>query len=231
MHCKEWIDKLEVQPLERAEYIRLLSDYTEEDRLYAQEKARKIGDRYFGKQIFVRGLIEFTSYCKNDCYYCGLRRSNPKAKRYRLTEEEILDCCREGYALGFRTFVLQGGEDAYFTRERMVHIIRQIKGAYPDCALTLSIGERCQADYAAFRQAGADRSPIFRAFSLKRRIRHITVFCIRSPFPWSIGSNAWKRSRNWVSRPAAALWWDPPDRLRKPWQRTCCLSGGCNRKW
>ena len=157
MHCKEWIDKLEVQPLERAEYIRLLSDYTEEDRLYAQEKARKIGDRYFGKQIFVRGLIEFTSYCKNDCYYCGLRRSNPKAKRYRLTEEEILDCCREGYALGFRTFVLQGGEDAYFTRERMVHIIRQIKGAYPDCALTLSIGERCQADYAAFRQAGADR--------------------------------------------------------------------------
>ena len=120
MHCKEWIDKLEVQPLERAEYIRLLSDYTEEDRLYAQEKARKIGDRYFGKQIFVRGLIEFTSYCKNDCYYCGLRRSNPKAERYRLTEEEILDCCREGYALGFRTFVLQGGEDAYFLS--LIHI-------------------------------------------------------------------------------------------------------------
>ncbi len=182
MSCKEWIDKLEVQPLEREEYIRLLSEYTEEDRLYAQEKARKIGDHYFGKQIFVRGLIEFTSYCKNDCYYCGLRRSNQKAERYRLTEEEILDCCREGYALGFRTFVLQGGEDPYFTTDRMVSIIRQIKDAYPDCALTLSIGERSRADYAAFRQAGADR------YLLRHETANAAHYRILHPEPLSLSN-------------------------------------------
>ena len=145
------------QNITKDQLVHLLT--TEDESLLTRLKitARAVADTVYGNQIFIRGLIEFTNYCKNDCYYCGLRRSNPKAKRYRLTEEEILDCCREGYALGFRTFVLQGGEDAYFTRERMVHIIRQIKGAYPDCALTLSIGERCQADYAAFRQAGADR--------------------------------------------------------------------------
>lgn len=88
----------------------------------------------YGNQIYVRGLIEFTNYCKNDCYYCGIRRSNRNAQRYRLTEEDILACCKEGYELGFRTFVLQGGEDGYYTDEKLTALIRKIKEVYPDCA-------------------------------------------------------------------------------------------------
>ena len=107
--------------------------------------------------MYTRGLIEFTNYCKNDCYYCGIRRSNPNAKRYRLTEEEILACCENGYELGFRTFVLQGGEDPYFNDDRMVDIVRKIRAGYPDCAITLSIGEKSYESYKRFREAGADR--------------------------------------------------------------------------
>ena len=111
----------------------------------------------YGNKIYVRGLIEFTNYCKNDCFYCGIRRSNREAQRYRLTEEDILTCCAEGYELGFRTFVLQGGEDPFFTDEKIVHMIHEIKKKYPDCALTLSIGEKSEESYRAFREAGADR--------------------------------------------------------------------------
>ena len=102
-------------------------------------------------------MIEFTNYCGNDCYYCGIRRGNAKADRYRLSGEEILGCCKTGYELGFRTFVLQGGEDAYFTDERMEKLIRRIKLSYPDCALTLSIGEKSRESYQRFFDAGADR--------------------------------------------------------------------------
>jgi biotin synthase len=105
----------------------------------------------------MRGLIEFTNYCKNDCRYCGIRRGAAGVSRYRLTQEQILDCCGRGYALGFRTFVLQGGEDPYFTDERMISIITQIKSRWPDCALTLSIGEKERESYEAFFRAGADR--------------------------------------------------------------------------
>lgn len=119
--------------------------------------AQKTAQKSFGRQIFVRGLIEFTNYCKNDCYYCGIRRSNKNAARYRLTQEEILECCRAGYGLGFRTFVLQGGEDYFYSDEDIAAIVRAIKAQHPDCAVTLSIGERSRETYALWKQAGADR--------------------------------------------------------------------------
>ena len=119
--------------------------------------AKRIREEHFGNQIYVRGLIEFTNYCKNDCYYCGIRRSNRNAERYRLTMEQILECTDTGYELGFRTFVLQGGEDGYYTDERLEEIIKAIKEKHPDCALTLSLGERSRKSYELFYQAGADR--------------------------------------------------------------------------
>ncbi len=142
----------------KEEWIELLQCAEDPDTVQglAQEAVR-IRKQYYGDKVYVRGLIEFTNYCKNDCYYCGIRRSNLHACRYRLSKEEILDCCREGYRLGFRTFVLQGGEDRWFTDERMAEIIRAIRETYPDCAITLSIGERSKESYRLFRQAGADR--------------------------------------------------------------------------
>lgn len=119
--------------------------------------AQKTAQKSFGRQIFVRGLIEFTNYCKNDCYYCGIRRNNKNAARYRLTQEEILECCRAGYGLGFRTFVLQGGEDYFYSDDDIAAIVRAIKAQHPDCAVTLSIGERSRETYALWKQAGADR--------------------------------------------------------------------------
>ena len=120
----------------------LLEHLDEESSAYLRAAAAEEAVRNFGRKIYLRGLIEFTNYCKNDCYYCGIRRSNPNAKRYRLTEEEILACCENGYELGFRTFVLQGGEDPYFNDDRMVDIVRKIRAGYPDCAITLSLGEK-----------------------------------------------------------------------------------------
>lgn len=119
--------------------------------------AEKVRQTYYGKDVYTRGLIEFTNYCKNNCYYCGIRCGNQNAARYRLKKEEIAACCKEGYALGFRTFVLQGGEDAYYTREYIAEIVEEIKTAHPDCAVTLSIGEHSYEDYKCWREAGADR--------------------------------------------------------------------------
>lgn len=119
--------------------------------------AKRIREEHFGNQIYVRGLIEFTNYCKNDCYYCGIRRSNRNAERYRLTMEQILECTDAGYELGFRTFVLQGGEDGHYMDEKLEEIIKAIKEKHPDCALTLSLGERSRKSYELFYQAGADR--------------------------------------------------------------------------
>ena len=112
---------------------------------------------YYGRKVFFRGLIEFSSYCKNDCFYCGLCRSNKDAVRYRLSEEEILDCCRMGHALGFRTFVLQGGEDPHFSDDRMCGIVSAIRSSFPDCAITLSLGERSRESFQRLYDAGADR--------------------------------------------------------------------------
>ena len=121
------------------------------------ESADEIRQSVYGKDVYIRGLIEFTNYCKNDCYYCGIRCSNKNAVRYRLTKEDILECCREGYELGFRTFVLQGGEDPYFTDERIVDIVKNIREEFPDCAITLSIGEKQYESYLAYYNSGANR--------------------------------------------------------------------------
>ena len=107
--------------------------------------------------MYIRGLIEFTNYCRNNCYYCGIRRDNQNTVRYRLSKEEILACCEEGYRLGFRTYVLQGGEDPYYTDERICGIVSEIRRRFPDCAITLSIGEKPRESYQAFFDAGANR--------------------------------------------------------------------------
>ena len=152
------IDKLhETHSLEMEEWEQLIADYTKEDLEYAAVLAREIAVREFGKKIYFRGIIEFSNFCKCDCYYCGIRKSNKNCQRYRLTEEDILECCREGYENGFRTFVLQGGEDGWFTDERMCAIVKTIKENYPDCAVTLSLGERSLESYKALKEAGADR--------------------------------------------------------------------------
>lgn len=155
---KQRIDELAVaHALPTKELIALITDATPESDEYLFEQARAAREAVYGKAVYMRGLIEFTNYCKNDCYYCGIRRSAKGAERYRLSEEQILACCEMGYTLGFRTFVLQGGEDAYYTDERIVSIVSKIKEKYPDCAVTLSIGERERASYEAFFAAGADR--------------------------------------------------------------------------
>lgn len=152
------IDKLHSETrLSKGEFITLMEGFTESDLHYLHTKSRAVADSFFDKKIFVRGLIEFTNHCKNDCYYCGIRRSNPKAERYRLDKEEILQCCESGYKLGFRTFVLQGGEDLWYSDEKLVDIIASIRRMYPDCAITLSIGEKTYEQYLRYFNAGANR--------------------------------------------------------------------------
>ncbi|MCL1814417.1 MAG: [FeFe] hydrogenase H-cluster radical SAM maturase HydE [Treponema sp.] len=138
----------------------LLHYITTEDRAEMEElfaAARKVRKEHYGLDVYFRGLIECTNYCKNDCYYCGIRRSNAGANRYRLGSEEILECCRTGDTLGFRTFVLQGGEDPWFTDDRLCEIIRTIRTEFPDHAITLSMGERSRKSYKALFYAGVNR--------------------------------------------------------------------------
>lgn len=155
---KTLVDKLEARhTLLRDEWISLIRWRTPLLSDYIFQKARAVRQCFYGTDVYIRGLIEFTNYCKNDCYYCGIRRSNPEAHRYRLSKEQILNCCTQGYELGFRTFVLQGGEDGYFTDERLVQIVSSIRKNFPDCAITLSVGERSYDSYKALFEAGADR--------------------------------------------------------------------------
>ncbi len=152
------IEKLESHhSLSLSQYAFLIRHYSEEAALLLAEKAVALRKRFYGNAVYVRGLIEFSNICKNDCFYCGIRKSNSNCQRYRLSEEDIMACCHEGYELGFRTFVLQGGEDGYFTDEIMCRIVSRIKNTYPDCAVTLSLGERSYESYKALRSAGADR--------------------------------------------------------------------------
>lgn len=152
------IDKLAVShSLSLSEYEELLDGKTSELLEYSSKKAVELRKSIYGNHVYVRGLIEISNICKNDCLYCGIRHSNKDCSRYRLSKEEILSCCEEGYNLGFRTFVMQGGEDPYFTDELLCGIIRKIKEKYPDCAVTLSLGERSFESYKALYDAGADR--------------------------------------------------------------------------
>ncbi len=152
------IHKLESKHiLSKGEYLYLIKNRTPRLQEELRQKAEAVRKSIYGNEVFIRGLIEFTNFCKNDCYYCGIRKSNSTCHRYRLTKEQILSCTDQGYQLGFRTFVLQGGEDPYFTDERLCEIISGIKKAHPDCAVTLSLGERSRKSYARLRAAGADR--------------------------------------------------------------------------
>ena len=155
---KEIIDKLsKSNNASREELLFLIDNLNNEDKEYLVEKAHETRMRTYGDIVYMRGLIEFTNFCKMDCVYCGIRRSNKNADRYRLTYEDIMECADIGDKLGYKTYVLQGGEDPYFTDEKMVEIIKGIKERYPNNAVTLSLGERSYESYKKMFEAGADR--------------------------------------------------------------------------
>lgn len=155
---KRIIDKLlNERSLSVSEYEALIENRTPEIQELLRCEADKIRKEIYGNKVFIRGLIEISNICKNNCYYCGIRGGNESCQRYRLTPDEILECCKTGYELGFRTFVMQGGEDGFFTDEVVCDIIRRIKALYPDCAVTLSLGERSRESYKRLFDAGADR--------------------------------------------------------------------------
>ncbi len=152
------IDKLAIDgELVREDLIYLLANINEEERNYLYNKAFEVRFRHFENSVFVRGLIEFSNYCHNRCNYCGISTHNKEIERFRMSLEEIVQAAEQGYRLGFRTFVLQGGEDPAFTDDKFTEIIREIKLRYPDTAITLSVGERTKESYQKFFDAGADR--------------------------------------------------------------------------
>ena len=152
------IEKLtETHSLSEDEYSTLLDEYTPEIAEELAAQAVDVRRRIYGNEVYLRGLIEISNICRNDCLYCGIRRSNMNCARYRLSSEEILACVEAGYPLGFRTFVLQGGEDSYYTDDLLAALIAEIKSAHPDCAVTLSLGERGSESFRRLHDAGADR--------------------------------------------------------------------------
>lgn len=158
MNVIKLIDKLyQENSLDKNEIIYILNNIKNDEIDYLCEKAVITRKKYYDNKVFMRGLIEFTNYCKNNCYYCGIRRSNRNISRYRLNLDEIMSCVDLGYKLGYRTFVLQGGEDNYFTDDKIIEIVKAIKNKYNDCAITLSIGEKSYDSYKKFFDAGADR--------------------------------------------------------------------------
>lgn len=157
-HLLSLIDTLtETHALSLEQYRELIDSRCPEAAALLADRAAAVRKAIYGNDVYVRGLIEISNICKNDCLYCGIRRSNKGCDRYRLTREQIMECAGEGYRLGFRTFVLQGGEDPYYTDELLGGIVEDIKAKYPDCAVTLSMGERSRESYAYLRRAGADR--------------------------------------------------------------------------
>jgi biotin synthase len=152
------IDRLEQEhALSGEEFAKLMERRDSPLAAYAARKARLLCLRHFGPDVYIRGLIEFTNYCRNNCRYCGIRKGNARAQRYRLSKRQILECAENGYRLGFRTYVLQGGEDPFFSPEKTADIVSAVKEAHPDCAVTLSLGEHPDESYALWKKAGADR--------------------------------------------------------------------------
>ena len=199
---KELVSKLySTHHLEKGEYVSLIEN-RDAVRDYLFELSRSVREKYYGKDVYIRGLIEFTDYCKNDCYYCGIRCSNKQAERYRLSKEQILDCCKTGYELGFRTFVLQGGEDPYYSDDMICDIVCSIKRDFPDCAVTLSIGEKSEESYRRYFESGADRY----------LLRHETAdyehysSSIRPVFRQSTGRIVLGRLKKSAIRQGQALW-------------------------
>ncbi|MDD4372222.1 MAG: [FeFe] hydrogenase H-cluster radical SAM maturase HydE [Anaerostipes sp.] len=158
MNQHELIDKLyNNQTLSRDEFVQIIKNRDEDSQVYIGQLAQYEANKVYGKEVYPRGLIEFTNYCKNDCLYCGIRASNSHVNRYRLNQSTILETCHQGYDLGYRSFVLQGGEDPYYKDELMTDIVAMIRKDFPDCAITLSLGERSYESYQALYDAGADR--------------------------------------------------------------------------
>jgi len=158
MNLHELIDRLHKEhTLTRGEFITLIKERDEENASYLASLAREEAVKIYGNGVFPRGLVEFTNYCKNNCYYCGIQGSNQYANRYRLSKDEILSACENGYQLGYRSFVLQGGEDPHYSDDVMVPIVSEIRKRYQDCAITLSLGERSKESYQKLYDAGADR--------------------------------------------------------------------------
>ena len=195
--------------LSKEEFVELLSNTSTEDREILRKEAVRLREKYYGHDVYIRGLIEFTNYCKNNCYYCGIRRDNHHLKRYRLTKDEILSCCEGGYRLGYRTFVLQGGEDPWFNDGRMEDIVRSIRAAYPECAITLSIGERSRESYQRLKEAGADR------YLLRHETANEAHYRKLHPEEMSLAN----RKACWGIRWVPVLWWVPPVRHLNVWQR------------
>ena len=146
---------IEKRNLSDIELAKLIENTKNDAELFCT--ADNLRRQIYGDEVYIRGLIEFTNYCKNNCYYCGIRKDNCNVSRYRLSKEEILSCCKEGYLLGFRTFVLQGGEDPYYNDKLICEIVYKIRESFPDCAITLSIGEKTKGSYLAYYNAGANR--------------------------------------------------------------------------
>ncbi|GIM32395.1 [FeFe] hydrogenase H-cluster radical SAM maturase HydE [Paraclostridium bifermentans] len=158
MDVKAIIEKLyETNDATKEELLYLLDNIDDESKKLLMKRAHETRMKYYGNKVYMRGLIELTSFCQKDCLYCGLRRHNKEAQRYRLNLDEVLECVRKGDKLGYKTFVLQGGEDAYFTDEKIIEIIKAIKSEFPHNAITLSLGERSYESYKKLYDAGADR--------------------------------------------------------------------------
>ena len=155
---KNLVDKLyKTHNLSENEFLKLLNNRNDDIASYLSDKARQTALSVYGNKIYIRGLLEITNYCKNDCYYCGIRHSNPHCERFRLSADEIYNCCENGYNLGFRTFVMQGGENGGYSDDELTKIVSHIRKKYPDCAITLSVGEKSKQIYQQYFDAGANR--------------------------------------------------------------------------